>query len=131
MTSERDDRLMQIRPEISLKASGIEEGEISQFRNGVLRPILKLQNSIILAQFKQYVKKFKPAFNAYNLKVQMSYVSDVLKSDPRIRNSLIASVVSLMTLEEYEFYVNHKNECNKGIVSLLIKRIQDHLEMLY
>jgi len=131
MTSERDDRLMQIRPQLSLKEDGREKKDDDFFQTNVLRPILKLQNSIILAQFRQYVKKFKPAFNAYNLKVQESYVSDVLKSDPRIRNSLIASVVSLMTLEEYEYYVENKNECNKRIVTSLIRRIQDHLELLY
>lgn len=131
MKSYRDERFIDIRPDLEVFRDGEEVGSVELFQNQVLRPILKLQNSIILAQFKEYVKKFKPAFNAYNLKVQQNYVSDVMKSDPRIRNSLIASVVSVMTLDEYHFYVNNKNECNKGIVTLLIRRIQDHLEMLY
>lgn len=129
MRSERDDRLMEIRPELNLEESALNDA--GKFQAEVLRPILKFQNGIIVAQFKEYIKKFKPAFNAYNLKVQQNYVSDVMKSDPRIRNSLIASVVSVMTLEEYNFYVENKNECNKRIITLLIKRIQDHLEMLY
>lgn len=131
MKSERDERFTNIRPNLSTSESEGEDSSVLNFQNQVLRPILKLQNSIILAQFREYIKKFKPSFNAYNLKVQQNYVSDVMKSDPRIRNSLIASVVSVMTLEEYNFYVKNKNECNKRIVTLLIRRIQDHLEMLY
>lgn len=132
MTSERDDRLIQLRPEISLENENtIGHKPIGAFQNDVLRPILKFQNSIILAQFKQYLIKFKPAFNAYNSQVQKNYIQDVLKSDSRIKNSLIASVVSVMTLEEYSYYCENKNEINKRIVMLLTKRIQDQLEMLF
>jgi negative regulator of replication initiation len=132
MTSERDDRLIQLRPEISLDDSNTSDDKpIGTFQNDILRPILKFQNSIILAQFKQYLLKFKPAFNAYNSQVQKNYIQDVLKSDSRIKNSLIASVISVMTLDEYFYYCENKNEINKRIVVLLTKRIQDQLEMLF
>jgi len=132
MTSERDDRLIELRPEISLgNENHTGDKPIGAFQNDVLRPILKFQNSIIIAQFKQYLIKFKPAFNAYNSQVQRNYIQDVLKSDSRIKNSLIASVVSVMTLEEYSYYCENKTEINKRIVVLLTKRIQDHLEMLF
>jgi len=132
MTSERDDRLIQLRPEISLENENTAgDKALGKFQNEILRPILKFQNSIILAQFKQYLIKFKPAFNAYNSQVQKNYIQDVLKSDSRIKNSLIASVVSVMTLEEYSYYCENKTEINKRIVVLLTKRIQDHLEMLF
>ncbi|MGB6034975.1 MAG: hypothetical protein WBG42_01820 [Cryomorphaceae bacterium] len=132
MTSERDDRLIQLRPEISLENENHNgDKPIGAFQNDVLRPILKFQNSIIIAQFKQYLIKFKPAFNAYNSQVQKNYIQDVLKSDSRIKNSLIASVVSVMTLEEYSYYCENKTEINKRILMLLTKRIQDHLEMLF
>ncbi|MEM9052742.1 MAG: glyoxalase [Bacteroidota bacterium] len=132
MRSERDDRLVKLRPELPLENSSDNYTEsMGAFQNEVLRPILKFQNSIILAQFKQYIIKFKPAFNAYNGQVQRNYIQDVLKTDPRIKNSLIASVVSVMTIEEYGFYCENKNECNKRIITLMTKRLQDQLEQLY
>lgn len=132
MTSERDDRLVKLRPGISPPSTNSQSDKpIGVFQNDVLRPILKFQNSIIIAQFKQYLIKFKPAFNAYNSTVQKNYIQDVLKTDSRIKNSLIATVVSVMTLEEYAYYCENKNEINKRIVTLLTKRIQDQLEMLF
>jgi len=132
MRSERDDRLVKLRPELSIEKSDNHFGEsIGAFQNEVLRPILKFQNSIILAQFKQYLIKFKPSFNAYNGQVQRNYIQDVLKTDPRIKNSLIASVISVMTIEEYAMYCDHKSEYNKRIILLLTKRIQDQLELLF
>jgi hypothetical protein len=129
MMSERDMRLMEIRPALEISENGTQVHE--QFQNKTLRPILKFQNGIILAQFKKYLTKFKPVFNAYNQSAQRNYIDDVLKTDPKIKNSLIASVVSMMTLDEYEFYCANKIDANKRIVQMLTGRLKDHLEYLY
>lgn len=129
MKSERDERLKSIRPILGIDSPAMSDIEF--FQTHTLRPILKFQNSIVLAQFRKYIQKFKPAFNAYNQSAQKNYIEDVLKRDPRIKNSLIATVVSVMTLHEYDFYCDNKVEINKRIIGLLTKRLQDHLEMLY
>jgi hypothetical protein len=129
LLSERDEYLIRLRPTIETAKEG--ENEIEAFQNITLRPVLKFQNGIIMAQFSKYIKKFKPTFNAYNRNAQIGFLEDALKKDPRIRNSMIASVVSMMTLIEYEYYCDNKNEVNKRIISLIIKRIQDQIEMIY
>ncbi len=126
---ERDNIIKAIRPVLSLEDTDISL--VHKFQNDTLRPILKCQNSIVLAQFNKYIRKFKPTFNAYNQNTQRTFIEDVLKRDPRIKNSLIASIVSLMTLEEYEFYCENKIDLNKRIVSMLVGRVHSHLEMLY
>ncbi len=127
--SERDNGLVNLRPKLAVDLA--KSGEIETFQGETLRPILKFQSSIILAQFKRYIQKFKPAFMAYSQSAQRNFIEDVMKRDPKIKNSLIASVVSLMTLEEYDFYCGHKIEINKRIVGLLTTRIQDSISMLY
>lgn len=129
MTSERDLQLRSIRQVIDLE--NLQSLDVERFQNDTLRPVLKFQNSIVLAQFKKYLEKFKPQFNVYNQSVQKNYIEDVMKRDSRIKNSLIACVVSMMTLEEYEFYCGNKNELNKRIVSMIIERLKDQLVMLY
>lgn len=126
---ERDTTMIGIRPVISINST--DGSIIEQFQTETLRPILKLQNSILIAQFSKYLQKFKPTFNAYNQNTQRNYIEDVLKRDPIIKNSLIASIVSMMTLVEYEFYCENKTDVNKRIVSMLVGRLQSHLEMLY
>lgn len=126
---ERDIVMKGIRPVLAINSA--ESSAVEQFQTETLRPILKLQNSILLAQFSKYLQKFKPAFNAYNQNTQRNYIEEVLKRDPRIKNSLIASIVSMMTLEEYDFYCENKIETNKRIVSMLVERLKSNLEMLY
>ncbi len=122
-------QLRSIRQVIDLE--NLQSLDVERFQNDTLRPVLKFQNSIVLAQFKKYLEKFKPQFNVYNQSVQKNYIEDVMKRDSRIKNSLIACVVSMMTLEEYEFYCGNKNELNKRIVSMIIERLKDQLVMLY
>ncbi|MFN2423076.1 MAG: glyoxalase [Cryomorphaceae bacterium] len=129
MTSERDMQLRAIRPGLELQTE--KSCETEKFQSETLRPILKFQNGIILAQFKKYIEKFKPQFNAYNQSAQKNYIEDAMKKDVRIKNSLIACTVSMMTLEEYEFYCANKNELNKRIVAMVIERIKDQVVMLY
>lgn len=125
----RDHAVKSIRPELPANADSINS--IEQFQNDTLHPIIRFQDSLVFAQFRKYVRKFKPAFNAYNQRAQRNYIQEVLKNDPRIRNSLIATIVSMMTLEEYNFYCDHKLKVNRQIITLLVERLQAHLELLY
>jgi|SRR5690554_1192378 len=125
----RDHAVKSIRPELPASVDG--GNLLNQFQNDTLYPVSRFQDSIVFAQFKKYILKFKPAFNAYNQRAQRNYIQDVLSNDPRIRNSLIATIVSMMTLEEYNFYCENKVEVNKRIISLLVERLQSHLELLY
>jgi len=127
LTTQRDEKLIQIRPTIECEKALSEE---ENFQNKTIRPILKLQNAILLAQFHSYLEKFKPVFNAYNQKAQMDYIEEVMKKDPRIRNSLIASVIALFTIDEYEYYRLHKNDMNKRIVGMIVRRLEGQLESL-
>ena len=125
----RDHAVKSIRPE--LPANADSHTSIEQFQNDTLHPIIRFQDSFVFAQFQKYVRKFKPTFNAYNQRAQRNYIREVLTSDPRIRNSLIATIVSMMTLEEYNFYCDNKLKVNSQIISLLIERLHAHLELLY
>ncbi len=129
LISERDEWLKSICPRSAGEYDSLNESD--DFHQFTLLPILSFQNGIILAQFRKYLRKFKPSFNAYNQSIQKNYICDVMNCDPRIKNSLIASMVSVMTLEEYEFYCEHKKEVNAKIVTLVIDSLHQHLEILY
>lgn len=129
MISDRDKQIRDIRPEVNGKGKEPTD-KIQEFFETVMMPVILLQNSIIIAQFKHYVKMFKPAFNAYNQQVQRNYIQDALRSDPRIRNSLIASVISMLTIPEYDFYCENKSSLNDLIITRITHQVQDQLERL-
>jgi hypothetical protein len=44
-----------------------------------------------------------------------------------IRNTLIGMVLALLTEDELQYFIEHKNEMNKRIVDMLSQRIAEQL----
>lgn len=125
---ERDDVLVKIRPHVDFESG--RSNEMEDFQNNTLRPILKFQNRMLISWFRNYLKRRVPLFNAYKGSEQKKTIKDIMLKDQEVKNNLIPSIVGLFTLEEFEFYNQHKKECNKRLTSLLTKRFQDQVESL-
>ena len=50
-----------------------------------------------------------------------------LQKDMTIRNTLIGMVLALLTEDELQYFIEHKNEMNKRIVDMLSQRIAEQL----
>lgn len=129
LTSDRDALLLKLRPEIKVKTETISESEAIQ--NKSIRPIIKFQSEFLLAHVKQYIKKNNSKFNLLNLEAQKQYLAQILKSDIRLKNELIAFVVGLFTKQEQTFYYENQNEINKRITQIIYSRCVDLIEELF
>ncbi|MFN7013978.1 MAG: hypothetical protein ACK4ON_06890 [Bacteroidia bacterium] len=129
LTSDRDALLLKLRPEI--KANTETFSELEAFQNKTIRPIIKFQSDFLLAHVKQYIKKNNPKFNLINVEAQKQYLAQILKSDIRLKNELIAFVVGLFTKQEQTFYYENQNEINKRITQIIYSRCIDLIEELF
>ena len=128
MKKSRDQLLLGLRPALALaKASSAEE----QFQNEVLRPLLKFQNELLLELARNYIGKRHKAFNALKISAQVTLLKRASKQDPELRNILVYSVASLLTLPELPFYESHRAELNRRIVNMGLQRIIDQVDRLY
>lgn len=120
-TTHRDSLLTRLRPEI-----GIDEERLSlpeeSFQQTTLRPILKIQNVVILAYFQAKVQDY---FIPSEKKERDTFVENTIRKDLVLRNQLVGLVIGLFTEDEFAFYLNHSTSLTKRITQLLIKRIQD------
>ena len=55
----RDAQLLQLRPEILSARVDDTMSADEQFQNGTLRPVVKLQNDLLVEAFRNYIKKHK------------------------------------------------------------------------
>jgi hypothetical protein len=129
LTSGRDALLLKLRPEI--KANIETFSELEAFQNKSIRPIIKFQSDFLLAHVKQYIKKNNPKFNLLNLEAQKQYLAQILKSDIRLKNELIAFVVGLFTQHEQVYYYENQSEINKRITQIIYSRCVDLIEELF
>ena len=116
---------------------GLTLGEISSqsseeelFQNSTLRPILKLQNDLIIAVFQSYLNQNKIPFNDFSLDKKMKTIEVAILKDISFQNTLKGIIVGLFTINEFSLYSNNTSGFNKRIRSMLIERLQSQLQLI-
>jgi hypothetical protein len=109
---------------------GSQSSAEEQFQNQVLRPILKLQNELFIASFKNYIAKNKGDFANFTLDKKNAFVENSIQKDTKYRNTLKGMIVGLFTIEEYLLYANNTSNLNKRMMSMLQERIKSQLQLL-
>ncbi len=121
--SDRNKLLLGLRPDIVIDTERKSMDE-ELFQNNTLRPILKFQNELILAYFKEKTCSLK---FPREQKEKLLFVENTIRKDAVLRNQLIGIIIGLFTTEEFTFYLIQTTQINKRISQLLIKRIQDQI----
>jgi hypothetical protein len=125
----RDSFLNEFRgPRLGQNTSQSSEEEV--FQNTTLRPILKMQNDLIVLVFQNYVKQIKMSFKDFSVDKKMSSIASIISKDVQLQNTLKGIVIGLFTTEEYHYYSKTISDSNKRIKSMLIERLQSQLQLL-
>jgi hypothetical protein len=117
-----DNKKISIRPVLNLSSKGVDE----DFQNSTLRPILKLQHTIILQVFYHFSKKQKTDVGILSKEALNTYVNLVTKNNTVLRNQLLGLVIGHFTKEEFDVYQVKELEFNKRILNMMCQRINDH-----
>lgn len=125
----RDSFLNEFRgPTLGQNTTQSSEEEV--FQNTTLRPILKLQNDLIVLVFQNYVNQIKLPFNGFTVEKKMSSIATIISKDIQLQNTLKGIVIGLFTTEEYHYYSKTISNSNKRIKAMLIERLQSQLQLL-
>jgi hypothetical protein len=125
----RDSFLNEFRgPTLGQNTTQSSEEEV--FQNTTLRPILKLQNDLIVLVFQNYVTQIKLPFKGFTVEKKMSSIATIISKDIQLQNTLKGIVIGLFTTEEYQYYSKTISNSNKRIKAMLIERLQSQLQLL-
>ncbi|MBB6003909.1 glyoxalase [Arcicella rosea] len=124
----REENLRKIRPTINLEIQA--ESEVEQFQNEVLRPILKLQNDLLMQVFIQYCHQRKGLFFKLSEKDKSLYIDQSIRKDMKFKHYLEGIIAGHFTLEEYQLFLQNEEELTKRMIHLLIQRLQSQLLLL-
>ncbi len=125
---ERSQKLLNIRPQLPNSLVHDRMGQEEHFQNGTLRPVLKLQNSLMLRAFQNYIEKHKNQYHTLSLGKRIDYIANAIQKDLKFRNSLKGMVIGQFTLEEYETYLKNSSALNKRMMNMVIARLQDQMQ---
>lgn len=128
---------MKTKDEAILELRGTTLGMVSEdssaeerFQNQTLRPILKLQNDLILEVFRNYAIVQKEVFFTLSLSKKQLYIENALQKDVKFSNSLKGIIIGLFTMAEYKEYSQNTSGINKRMTNLLIERLKSLLQLL-
>lgn len=125
----RDQLLLEIRPAIPSAKFPEDISADEEFQNRTLRPIIKMQNDLLLAAFRNYVGKHKNVFYDLTLEKRLEYIENAVQKDMKFRNSLKGMVIGSFTLQEFELYIKNSSALNKRMMDLVKERIKDNIQL--
>ncbi len=127
--NDRPNDIKRIRPEIP--SARITEGMSPEehFQNATLRPIIKLQNPLLIAVFKNYITKHKNVFYNFSIEKRLMYVENAIQKDMKFRNTVKGMVIGLFTVEEYDCYIKNSSALNKRMMNLVKERLVSQIQL--
>lgn len=125
----KDEAILELR-ESAIGIINEDSSAEERFQNQTLRPILKLQNELLLEVFINYAKIQKGVFFELSLSKKQLYIENALQKDVKFSNSLKGMIIGLFTIAEYKEYSLNNSNINKRIGNLLMERFKSQMQLL-
>lgn len=127
--NDRPNDLLRIRPELKKTKQFLSMGIEERFQNETLRPILKLQNPLLISVFGNYIEKRKGVFYDLSVPKKLAYIEMALIKDQKFRNSVKGMILGQFTVKEYQTYASNSSALNKRMMNMTIERIKDQVQL--
>ena len=126
--NDRPNDLRRIRPQIGSIKSFDLMGDEEKFQNITLRPILKLQNPLLLEVFQNYIVNHKGVFFELSTEKRLAYIENTIFKNQKFRNALKGIIIGHFTVEEYKEYTLQSSSINKRMMNMVVERLKDQVE---
>ncbi len=127
--SDRSHNLLHIRPQIGSAKVNDSMSSDEYFQNKTIRPVLKLQNDLLLAAFQNYINKHKKRYYDLSLENKLMYIENAIQKDIKFRNSLKGMVIGQFTVEEYNDYIKNSSALNKRMMNMVVERLKGQIQV--
>ena len=126
----RDSALVALRPEFSSASVNIAMSAEEYFQNKTIRPIVQLQNDLLLEVFRNYIRKHKNVFYDLSVEKRVDYIENAIHKDMKFRNSLKGTIIGQFTIEEYREYTLNSSALNKRMMNIVKERLKSNIQLL-
>ncbi|OBX24109.1 MULTISPECIES: glyoxalase [Bizionia] len=125
----RSEQLLASRPEIPSAKFHDAMSPDERFQNTTLRPVIKLQNDLLIEVFKNYANKHKGVFYDLSIEKQMDYIENAIQKDIKFRNALKGIIIGQFTVDEYQFYITNSSALNKRMMNIVKERLISNIQL--
>jgi len=125
----RQQDLKRIRPEIPTAIITEHMSNQERFQNETIRPVVKLQNPLLIEVFRNYVTKHKNVFYDLSLPKRIAYIENAIHKDMKFRNSLKGMIIGQFTVIEYKDYIQDSSALNKRMMNIVKERLLSQIQL--
>ena len=126
----RENELPRLRPEIPSARVSENMSSEERFQNKTLRPVIKLQNELLVEVFRNYIQKHKNSFYSYSVDKKLNFIENAIQRDIKFRNSLKGIIIGQFTVEEYLLYIENSSALNKRMMNIVKERMFSNIQLL-
>lgn len=126
--SRPDAALVALRPAIATEAAPAPAGtasSVGDFLHLTLRPVLKLQNDVLLAAVADFVADHHIPLAKASPTDRQRLLTELLGRNTKLRYTLVGLITGFFTAEEYAYYRQHRGEVNRRLHELAQRRVLD------
>ncbi|MBO2010668.1 hypothetical protein [Hymenobacter negativus] len=116
-----NDALLNLRPTVPTETTDAD-GSAGAFLHATLRPVLKLQNDLLLAVVADFVREHHITLRPTD---QHHQLAELMSRNTKLRYTVVGLITGQFTTEEYAFYRQHRSECNRRLLELAQRRVLD------
>ena len=116
-----DAAIVSLRPVIATEAHE-EDGTVGTFLHATLRPVLKLQNDLLLAVVADFVRDHHITLRPTD---QHHQLTELLGRNTKLRYTVVGLITGAFTADEYAFYRPQRAELNRRLLEMALRRVLD------
>jgi len=105
--------------------------EIESFQNTIVRPIIKMQHSLLVASFKNYLEKRKVDLQSCSDLEINNKIKSIYNKDISYRNISLGLIIGHFSTSEFSYYINYSSEINKRIIKIIHQRVHNSLSEIF
>ena len=95
---------------------------VGAFLHATLRPVLKLQNDLLLALVADFVRDHHITLRPTD---QHHQLTELLGRNTKLRYTVVGLITGQFTAEEYAFYRPQRAELNRRLLEMAVRRVLD------
>ncbi|MBC7523625.1 MAG: glyoxalase [Flavobacterium sp.] len=100
------------------------------FQNRTLRPIIKLQNNLLIQVYINYVVKQKSIFFTLSPDKKLAHIEHSIHRDEIFRSILKGIIIGFFTVEEYFDYAKNSSNLNKRMLNMICERLKSQVQLI-
>lgn len=108
-----------------------QNSNMEKFQNGIIRPVLKTQNDLLVQLIRKYIVQSGIKYLHLSEHKRFELLENTIKKKPDIKNQILGIVMGIMNENELSEFLNLGKEIRKRTLTMATDRVMNQKELIF